>query len=239
MTNILLEVNTKPDSTIIARKTGMLAIAVCSEMGYLYFFNIYCRKTDVINNHQPHSLDAIPSNTEHHAATVRAGTIHFQLSAHNNPQPPYQQQEDKPVAEEAEEDTGSQAQAPLSPSLSVGAYSGPDCYVKPKGKSNLQIIRNAICAVCLAGTVNMSLKQKTLVVSVYHLHVQQQLACSAIIVCFFFVLLIFIQEIDKSSATHVVILFRDTVGFKFRGIYSYNSGDRHVSIEETSSHPVH
>lgn len=43
-------------------------------------------------------------------------------------------------------------------------YSGPDCYIKPKGKSNLKIIRNAICSVCLAGEVNTPLKLKTLAV---------------------------------------------------------------------------
>ena len=38
-------------------------------------------------------------------------------------------------------------------------------YIQPKLKSNVKIIRNAICSVCLAGEVNMSLKHKTLDVS--------------------------------------------------------------------------
>lgn len=49
-------------------------------------------------------------------------------------------------------------------------YSGPNCYIKPKAKTNLQIIRNAICAVCLAGDVNNSLKQNVLKV---HLQIPQ------------------------------------------------------------------
>lgn len=43
-------------------------------------------------------------------------------------------------------------------------YSGPDCYIKPKGKSNLKIIRNAISTVCLAGAVNTTLMLRTLAV---------------------------------------------------------------------------
>ena len=44
-------------------------------------------------------------------------------------------------------------------------HNGPECYVRPQAKSNRKIISNAICHVCLAGEVNMSLKQRALAVS--------------------------------------------------------------------------
>ena len=103
-----------------------------------------------------HGLEAIPNTTEHRAATIKGSTIHFQLSTHEPLQAP---------APQEQADTNAQAQ----PSADLGvvcSYNGPGCYIKPKAKSNLQIIRNAICTVCLAGDVNMSLKQKILVVRV-------------------------------------------------------------------------
>ena len=39
---------------------------------------------------------------------------------------------------------------------------GPQCYVKPSGKSNRKIIVNAISHVCLSGTVNQDQKEKCL-----------------------------------------------------------------------------
>lgn len=39
---------------------------------------------------------------------------------------------------------------------------GPQCYVKPSGKSNRKIIVNAISYVCLSGTVNQEQKEKCL-----------------------------------------------------------------------------
>ncbi len=44
-------------------------------------------------------------------------------------------------------------------STSYLEYSGPNCYTKPKTKTNLQIVRNAICSVCLAGEVNNPIKE--------------------------------------------------------------------------------
>ena len=45
------------------------------------------------------------------------------------------------------------------------SHNGPECYVKPQAKSNRRIIRNALCHVCLAGEVNMTVKQRALAVS--------------------------------------------------------------------------
>ena len=87
-------------------------------------------------------------------------TIHFQFSNHRERE------------RRAEGSTTSSVQGDLASgsgmlmdSASVGEYKGPECYIKPKSKSNLKIIKNAICSVCLAGEVNLSLKQKTLAVS--------------------------------------------------------------------------
>ena len=44
-------------------------------------------------------------------------------------------------------------------------HNGPECYIKPQAKSNRRIIRNALCHVCLAGEVNMTVKQRALAVS--------------------------------------------------------------------------
>uniref|UniRef100_A0A0L8HL32 CKK domain-containing protein n=2 Tax=Octopus bimaculoides TaxID=37653 RepID=A0A0L8HL32_OCTBM len=59
-------------------------------------------------------------------------------------------------------------------------YTGPKLFVKPSSKSNRHIIINAISHCCLAGCVNLDLKNKVL------------------------------EEIAKSDAKHFVILFRDT-----------------------------
>ena len=58
-------------------------------------------------------------------------------------------------------------------------YTGPKLFVKPSGKSNVQIIINAIKTVCLAGSVNADLKKKVL------------------------------EELEKSEGKHFLILFRD------------------------------
>lgn len=138
---------------------------------YTACFRSY-RQTDIISSHHTHGLESIPDSSEHHsehraaAAAVRGGgTIHFQLSAHNHQQDQEHQQADKPV-----KDTATQPLAQVTEPAPVVLYNGPECYVKPKAKSNLQIIRNAICAVCLAGVVNMSLKQKILVVRILTPH---------------------------------------------------------------------
>ena len=139
------------------------------------------------------------------------GTIHFQFSGHAQSQNQGQDQGQEQSQQQA-------ASVAVSETLStVHLYNGPDCYVQPKGKSNLKIIKNAVCSVCLAGDVNLTLKQKTLYVSSIELggrgHFKDHHN---------------FQELDNTTASHAVILFRDTIGFKFRGIYSYNPGERHV-----------
>ncbi|XP_065911733.1 calmodulin-regulated spectrin-associated protein 1-B-like isoform X2 [Dysidea avara] len=68
-------------------------------------------------------------------------------------------------------------------------YSGPQCYVQPSIKSNKKIISNAISHICLAGAVNTDARQKV------------------------------IQILDNSPANNFLVLFRDQIGCKFRGIY--------------------
>lgn len=116
----------------------------------------YCRQTDVINNHHTHGLHAIPDNSE-----TEGGIIHFQLSTHLQDEEMQPEQQAERLEETA---TLPPPTRDLLPGPPAYLYNGPECYIKPKSKSNLQIIRNAICAVCLAGAVNMSLKQKILVV---------------------------------------------------------------------------
>ena len=40
---------------------------------------------------------------------------------------------------------------------------------------------------------------------------------------------LFLQELESTTADHVLILFRDTVGFKFRGLYSFIPDTNYVS----------
>ncbi len=88
-------------------------------------------------------------NPHHNLVDHTQDTIHFKLSAFDKQEP------------KLENPRTRQSPEPFS----AQSYSGPVCYVKPKTKSNIKIIRNAICAVCLAGEVNLLLKQKTLYVS--------------------------------------------------------------------------
>ncbi|XP_022802926.1 calmodulin-regulated spectrin-associated protein 2-like isoform X3 [Stylophora pistillata] len=63
-------------------------------------------------------------------------------------------------------------------------FSGPQCYVKPSGKSNRKIIVNAISHVCLSGTVNQDQKEKCL------------------------------QAISENDGHHFMILFKDGLKFR-------------------------
>ena len=61
-------------------------------------------------------------------------------------------------------------QVPKSTCLQQCVYlilstSGPQCYVQPQLKSNKKLIKNALCHACLAGEVNVSIKQRALTVS--------------------------------------------------------------------------
>ncbi|XP_020617788.1 calmodulin-regulated spectrin-associated protein 2-like isoform X4 [Orbicella faveolata] len=112
--------------------------------------------------------------------------------------------------------------APAQPS-GFAEFSGPQCYVKPSGKSNRKIIVNAISHVCLSGTVNQDQKEKCL------------------------------QAISESDGHHFMILFKDGLKFRgiyvhnlendqlfkifgigprvvtskmLEGLYKYNSGGK-------------
>ncbi|KAF7223660.1 calmodulin-regulated spectrin-associated protein 3 isoform X1 [Nothobranchius furzeri] len=70
-------------------------------------------------------------------------------------------------------------------------YTGPKLFKEPSFKSNKFIIHNALSRCCLAGKVNESQKSKI------------------------------IEEMEKSSANHFLILFRDS-SCQFRGVYTLN-----------------
>ncbi|XP_059588414.1 calmodulin-regulated spectrin-associated protein 3 isoform X3 [Alligator mississippiensis] len=72
---------------------------------------------------------------------------------------------------------------------SVPEYTGPKLYKEPSAKSNKHIIHNALAHCCLAGRVNEPQKNRVL------------------------------EEIEKSAATHFLILFRDG-GCQFRALYA-------------------
>ena len=104
-------------------------------------------------------LDDYPAINEH---TSEASTIRFQFS---NQHVVEQQVEGSTTASSVQGDLPAAGSGLLLEGGHLSEYRGPECYIKPKSKSNLKIIRNAICSVCLAGEVNMSLKEKTLAVS--------------------------------------------------------------------------
>uniref|UniRef100_A0A1A7WBD7 Calmodulin regulated spectrin-associated protein family, member 3 n=1 Tax=Iconisemion striatum TaxID=60296 RepID=A0A1A7WBD7_9TELE len=70
-------------------------------------------------------------------------------------------------------------------------YTGPKLFKEPSFKSNKFIIHNALSRCCLAGKVNESQKSKI------------------------------VEEMEKSSANHFLILFRDS-SCQFRGVYTLN-----------------
>ncbi|XP_015238733.1 PREDICTED: calmodulin-regulated spectrin-associated protein 3-like isoform X2 [Cyprinodon variegatus] len=70
-------------------------------------------------------------------------------------------------------------------------YTGPKLFKEPSFKSNKFIIHNALSRCCLAGKVNETQKNKI------------------------------VEEMEKSSANHFLILFRDS-NCQFRGVYTMN-----------------
>ena len=94
-------------------------------------------------------------------------TLHFTLSTHNLPQQdPQLHPADTSVNHQH---TASATPTPTPTHSRLSEYlnhNGPECYVKPQVKSNKKIIKNALCYVCLAGEVNVSLKQRAIAVSV-------------------------------------------------------------------------
>ncbi|XP_035381091.1 calmodulin-regulated spectrin-associated protein 3 isoform X1 [Electrophorus electricus] len=79
----------------------------------------------------------------------------------------------------------------ISSPASIPEYTGPKLYKEPSFKSNKFIIHNAISRCCLAGKVNEPQKNKI------------------------------IEEMEKSSANHFLILFRDS-SCQFRAVYTMN-----------------
>ncbi|XP_074553513.1 calmodulin-regulated spectrin-associated protein 3 isoform X2 [Halichoeres trimaculatus] len=79
----------------------------------------------------------------------------------------------------------------ISSPASIPEYTGPKLYKEPSFKSNKFIIHNAITRCCLAGKVNEPQKNKI------------------------------VEEMEKSSANHFLILFRD-VSCQFRAVYTMN-----------------
>lgn len=97
------------------------------------------------------SASSAARDTDHPIpATKHSSAAHLRLSSTQNVQrePPH----------------ADLTQLSLEPSA-VQLYTGPGCYVKPKAKSNMKIVINAISNVCLAGEVNLSLKKIVLAVS--------------------------------------------------------------------------
>ncbi|KAM9392940.1 calmodulin-regulated spectrin-associated protein 3 isoform 2-T2 [Pholidichthys leucotaenia] len=79
----------------------------------------------------------------------------------------------------------------ISSPASIPEYTGPKLYKEPSFKSNKFIIHNAITRCCLAGKVNEPQKNKT------------------------------VEEMEKSTANHFLILFRDA-SCQFRAVYTMN-----------------
>ncbi len=120
------------------------------------------------------------------------------------------------------------------------SVSGPKLYKEPSFKSNKFIIHNAISRCCLAGKVNEP--QKTKIVEVSDLsvslfstlwalmtHCRQSTHvcmghlnawCNSLFRSFVF-LSCLRKEMEKSSANHFLILFRD-VSCQFRAVYTMN-----------------
>uniref|UniRef100_UPI0037E7E771 calmodulin-regulated spectrin-associated protein 3 n=1 Tax=Semicossyphus pulcher TaxID=241346 RepID=UPI0037E7E771 len=103
----------------------------------------------------------------------------------------------------------------ISSPASIPEYTGPKLYKEPSFKSNKFIIHNAITRCCLAGKVNEPQKNKI------------------------------VEEMEKSSANHFLILFRDA-SCQFRAVYTMNPeteemvrltgiGPRMISLEMVDS----
>ncbi|XP_073713075.1 calmodulin-regulated spectrin-associated protein 3 isoform X1 [Misgurnus anguillicaudatus] len=79
----------------------------------------------------------------------------------------------------------------ISSPASIPEYTGPKLYKEPSFKSNKFIIHNAVSRCCLAGKVNEPQKNKI------------------------------VEEMEKSTANHFLILFRDA-SCQFRAVYTMN-----------------
>ncbi|XP_054615710.1 calmodulin-regulated spectrin-associated protein 3 [Dunckerocampus dactyliophorus] len=86
----------------------------------------------------------------------------------------------------------------VSSTASIPEYTGPKLYKEPSFKSNKFIIHNAITRCCLAGKVNEPQKNKI------------------------------VEEMEKSTANHFLILFRDS-SCQFRAVYTMNPETEEMS----------
>nr|XP_057906241.1 calmodulin-regulated spectrin-associated protein 3 isoform X2 [Doryrhamphus excisus] len=86
----------------------------------------------------------------------------------------------------------------ISSTASIPEYTGPKLYKEPSFKSNKFIIHNAITRCCLAGKVNEPQKNKI------------------------------VEEMEKSTANHFLILFRDS-SCQFRAVYTMNPETEEMS----------
>ncbi|XP_077412617.1 calmodulin-regulated spectrin-associated protein 3 isoform X2 [Vanacampus margaritifer] len=86
----------------------------------------------------------------------------------------------------------------ISSTASIPEYTGPKLYKEPSFKSNKFIIHNAISRCCLAGKVNEPQKNKI------------------------------VEEMEKSTANHFLILFRDS-SCQFRAVYTMNPETEEMS----------
>ncbi|XP_051904361.1 calmodulin-regulated spectrin-associated protein 3 isoform X1 [Hippocampus zosterae] len=86
----------------------------------------------------------------------------------------------------------------VSSTASIPEYTGPKLYKEPSFKSNKFIIHNAISRCCLAGKVNEPQKNKI------------------------------VEEMEKSTANHFLILFRDS-SCQFRAVYTMNPETEEMS----------
>lgn len=132
------------------------------------------------DNSAPGTTVAPAGATAAVASTPANGdTVHFKLSSHDLHQGENSPQiHSRPSSSNTTTQQHTAAAIPsptLTPAHSRQSqylnYNGPDVYVKPQSKSNKKIIKNALCHVCLAGEVNLSLKQRALAVStIYSMH---------------------------------------------------------------------
>ena len=145
-------------------------------------FILLCRATQELTKATEKSsastaVSVAPGATALTAVPADGDTLHFKLSSHDlhqlgeNPQQLLSRPSSSSTTSH-QHIPGSLTPTPTPSHTRLSEYlnhNGPECYVKPQSKSNKKIIKNALCHVCLAGEVNVSLKQRALAVSVMYL----------------------------------------------------------------------
>ena len=102
--------------------------------------------------------------------------------------------------------------------------------LQPHLRSNIKLVKNALCHICLAGDANIISKKKAL-------NVRNKSCCFSFSLPTFLIFSLFIsllpqffystsfsfsQELETSNAGHYMILFRDSLSLKFKGLYGYS-----------------